>query len=381
MTADAAVKAIRKIDKEGTIGLISSEPHPPYKRPPLSKKLWDKPTEDSIWMKTDNYANDLYLQTSIESLDPNKKEARDSKGNIYSFEKLLLATGGSPRKFSFGEEDILYFRYLDDFRKLKFSDKKKHTVIGGGFIGSEVAAALNKQGKEVSLIFPEEGIGGGIFPIDLAEFLNSYYQDKGVKVLPKKTVRDVKRSGHNLEVITTSGNLVTEQVTAGIGITPNIVLAQKAGIKVNNGILVDSYLKTSSPNIYSAGDAATIYNNVLEKYLRYEHEDNAFKMGEIAGKNMTGQSYTYADYLPYFYSDLFDLGYEAVGVLGKDAKKIISWQKPYQKGIIYYRQNGQISGVLLWNTWGKLDDARQVITESKTRMFSDKELMGLISFD
>ena len=115
--------------------------------------------------------------------------------------------------------------------------------------------------------------------------------------------------------------------------------------------------------------------------MRYEHEDNAVKMGDTAGKNMTGQSHSYADYLPYFYSDLFDLGYEAVGVLGRDAEKIVYWQEPYKKGIIYYRQDEQIQGVLLWNTWGKLNDARRVIADSLNRNFTDEELKELISFD
>ena len=263
MTADAAVKAIRKIDKEGNIGLISSEPYPPYKRPPLSKKLWEKTTEDSIWLKTDQYVNDLYLNTFIKTLEPQSKEVRDSKGNSFTYEKLLLATGGSPRRFDFGKDEILYFRYLDDFRQLKHSEKNKFVVIGGGFIGSEVAAALNKQGKEVSLIFPEEGIGGGIFPADLSEFLNTYYREKGVNVLSGQWVKDVKQSGGEIEIKGSSVSLRADVVTAGIGLLPNSELAQKAGLQVNNGILVDQYLKTSQTDIYAAGDAAAVYNAVL----------------------------------------------------------------------------------------------------------------------
>ena len=382
MTADAAVKAIRKIDKDGTIGLISSEAHPPYKRPPLSKKLWDKPNEDSVWLKTDQYVNDLYLETYVETLDPQKNQVRDSKGNIYSYERLLLATGGSPRQFEFGKEDILYFRYLDDFRKLKSSGKQNFVVIGGGFIGSELAAALNKQGKQVSLIFPEKGIGADIFPTDLAEFLNLYYEEKGVKVFPEEWVKDVKKKNEEIEVSSSTKSLPADQVTAGIGVVANSQLAEKAGLKVQNGgILVDEHLRTSETNIFAAGDAAVIYNTVLEQYMHYEHEDNAVKMGDAAGKNMAGQENSYAEYLPYFYSDLFDLGYEAVGLLSKDAEKIANWQEPYKKGIVYYRQKGRIKGVLLWNTWGKIGDARRVIRESRGKNYSEKELKELISFE
>jgi 3-phenylpropionate/trans-cinnamate dioxygenase ferredoxin reductase component len=150
---------------------------------------------------------------------------------------------------------------------------------------------------------------------------------------------------------------------AGIGIEPNIELAQAAGLKVENGIVVNEFLQTgTNPHIYAAGDAAKFYNPALGNYLRVEHEDNANTMGRIAGRNMAGKSEPY-NHLPFFYSDLFDLGYEAVGEVDARLESFADWKSPFKEGVVYYLRAGRVRGVLLWNVWGKVDAARSLIAE------------------
>jgi NADPH-dependent 2,4-dienoyl-CoA reductase/sulfur reductase-like enzyme len=149
---------------------------------------------------------------------------------------------------------------------------------------------------------------------------------------------------------------------AGLGIRPNTGLADAAGLKLDDGILVDERLRTSHPDVYAAGDVARFYNPALGKLLRVEHEDNANTMGRLAGRNMAGQTELYT-HLPSFYSDLFELGYEAVGDLDSRLEIVADWQEPFQQGQVYYLQAGRVRGVLLWNTWDKVDAARALIAE------------------
>src|SRR6516225_10429866 len=185
MTADAAVHGIREVDRGGSIGLISAEGHPPYDRPPLSKKLWKGKPLESIWRQTESQGVTLHLGRTARHLDPQNKRITDDQGAAYTYGKLLLATGGTPRRLPFGGEQIIYFRTLDDYQRLRaLTTTGEHfAVIGGGFIGSEVAAALAINGKKVVMAFPEAGIGSHMFPVDLARFLNDFYQQKGVEVL------------------------------------------------------------------------------------------------------------------------------------------------------------------------------------------------------
>jgi 3-phenylpropionate/trans-cinnamate dioxygenase ferredoxin reductase subunit len=370
MTTDAAVRGIRDVDTKGSVGVIGEEPHPPYDRPPLSKKLWRGKPLESIWRKTETLDVDLHLGRAVQALDLPNKRVIDDQGDVHSFEKLLLATGGTPRRFPFGGDDIIYFRTLDDYQKLRAlsGEKRRFAVIGGGFIGSEVAAALAMNGKDVAMIFPGEGAGARMFPHDLSQFMNQYYQEKGVELMPGSRVTDLTRQGEELRLSIRDGRADTEKsilvdgVVAGIGIEPNTALAQSAGLPVDNGIVVDEYLRAGNPDVYAAGDVANFHNPALGRRIRVEHENNALTMGRYAGRNMAGESTPY-HYLPYFYSDLFDLGYEAIGLVDSQLETIPDWSDPYRKGVIYYLQGRRVRGVLLWNVWEKLEAARDLISE------------------
>jgi NADPH-dependent 2,4-dienoyl-CoA reductase/sulfur reductase-like enzyme len=365
MTADAAAKGIRALDPEGSIGLISMESDPPYDRPPLSKGLWKGKSLDSIWRKTENKHVELHLGRKIVSLDAGGYSARDDQGQEYHAEKILLATGGTPRHLPFGGEEIIYYRTLESYRRLaKISELNQNfAIIGGGFIGAEVAAALAMNGKKVTMLFPEDGIGARMYPHDISRFLNEYFRKQGVEVLTGEEVTyfSTHRGKHVLKT-RSKRELEAEGVIAGIGIEPNLELAKTAGLKVAKGITVDKYLTTSHPNIYAAGDVAEFYNPALHKRLRIEHEDNANSMGRQAGRNMAGASEPY-HHLPFFYSDLFDLSYEAVGQLDSSLTIAADWAEPFKKGIVYYLKTGRVRGVLLWNVKDKVSAARELIAQ------------------
>ena len=165
---------------------------------------------------------------------------------------------------------------------------------------------------------------------------------------------------------------------AGIGIRPNLDLAKEAGIKANDGIIVNEHLETSVPDIYAAA-TRPISLFRLDKRTRVEHEDNAVQMGKLAGRNMAGASETYT-HIPMFYSDLFELGYEAVGEMSSKLRTIADWQeKPFKKGVVYYMDDGRVRGVLLWNVWEKVEEARALIKEAGP--FHEKDLKGRIKME
>ncbi len=365
MAADAAARGIRELDAKGGIGLIGAEADEPYSRPPLSKALWKGEAFDTVWRKTSEAGVSFHLGRRATTLDPDRKRVLDDHGAEYTYDKLLLATGGTPRRLPFGGDSVIYFRTLEDYRRLRAMAGPGRTfvVIGGGFIGSEIAAALSMQGCKVTMLFPEDGIGARLFPADLARFLVEYYGEKGVDVRPGEQVTDVSRNGAKVVVETKGGTRLTvDAVVAGIGIAPNLDLAKAAGLEVEDGVVVDDHLRTSKSDVYAAGDVARFTAPALGVRMRVEHEDNALTMGHAAGRAMAGDTSPYA-HLPFFYSDLFELGYEAVGEMDPRGELLSDWKEPFREGVVYYLSGGRVRGVLLWNTWGQVDAARALIAD------------------
>ena len=360
MAAGAAIEGIREVNSYGSVGLIGADSHPPYDRPPLSKGLWKGKSVDTIWRKIEPEGVTLHLGREARTLEPQNKRVTDDQGTVYTYDKLLLATGGSPRRLPFGADDIIYYRTLGDYERLLAltAQSQRFAVIGGGFIGSEVAAALTMSGKKVVMAFPGDGIGSSLFPADLSAFLNDFYRHKGVEVFAGERVTGWEKR-QDKSVLKTRNKLtegdreiVADAVVAGIGIEPNVELAQAAGLEVDNGIRVDRGLRTSHPDIYAAGDVANFYNPALDRRLRVEHEDNANVMGRLAGQAMAGGTISY-DHLPSFYSDLFELGFEAVGDVDARLETVADWKVPYREGVVYYLQDCRVRGVLLWNVWSR----------------------------
>ena len=373
LTGAAAVEGIRQHDAKGPILLISAEPDLPYDRPPLTKQLWTgKKKVEQIFVQPQSFYTDhgvdLKLSTEVTELNVTSHTVRDSAGNTYRYNKLLLATGGTPRRLAIPGGDlkgISYYRTLRDYQQLRSAATpgKSAVVIGGGFIGSEIAASLNINQVAVTIIFPQQWLVSRVFPEPLGRSLTDYYRSKGVTVFSEDTSTSIQQNGDAYLIQTRAGHQIrADIVIAGIGITPNIALAQAAGLKTGNGIIVSEFLQTSNPDVYAAGDVAFFPEAVLGP-RRIEHWDNAISQGKHAGRNMAGANEPFTE-LPYFFSDLFEFGYEAVGEVDSSLTTFADWQEPNKTGVIYYLRDGRVRGAMMCNVWGKVDAARELIRKS-----------------
>ena len=370
MTGDAACRGIRDRDPDGSIGVIGDEPDPPYSRPPLSKGLWQGKEEASIWRGTADLGAELVLGRRVVALDRSARTVTDDAGERHGYERLLLATGGYPRRLP-GDtgSGVVYFRRLADYRHLRdlAGGHTSFVVLGGGFIGSELAAALNGAGSSVRLVFPEDGIGARLFPADMAESVNELYRGHGVEVMPGELVSAVERGGGGFKVTLESGSVLeADGVVAGLGILPNTELAESGGLSVDNGIVVDEYGRAGDTgDVYAAGDVARFPAAALGTDIRVEHEDQANSHGRAVGANMAGADEPYT-HLPFFYSDLFELGYEAVGEVDSRKQAVAEWSEPFRKGVVaYLDEAGRPRGFLLVDTWGKVDAATELIAAAE----------------
>jgi NADPH-dependent 2,4-dienoyl-CoA reductase/sulfur reductase-like enzyme len=361
MTGDAAVKGIRQHDASGSIVLVGDEPHPPYARPPLSKGLWAGSDEAKIWRGTEDAGAVLRLCRRVVSLDLDRRLATDDHGEEYAWEKLLLATGGRPRTIP-GAEGVFYYRTLDDYRALRarIHAGASAVVIGGGFIGSELAASLAASGCRVTMVFPESGIASRVLPSELSAYVTEQYRGRGVEVVIGETVAAAGATW----VRTGNGRTIeADVVVAGLGLIPDADLARAAGLQVDNGIVVDDFGRASGrDDVFAAGDVASFPIEALGRRFRVEHEDHAKTHGRAVGANMAGANIPYT-HLPFFYSDMFDLGYEAVGEVDSRLDTIESWEEPNRKGIIAYVDGSRRPrGFLYWNVWDHVDTGRELIT-------------------
>jgi NADPH-dependent 2,4-dienoyl-CoA reductase/sulfur reductase-like enzyme len=361
MTAHNACRGIREHDAGASIGVVGAEAFPPYKRPPLSKALWKGDDESSIWLGTGELGAEIHSERRIVSLQLDARTATDDRGESYGYERLLLATGGRPKRVAAWGDDVVYFRTLADYRALnaQAGEGKRFTVIGGGFIGSEVGAALAMNGCAVTLVVPEDGIGARLFPAALSAFVTDYYREQGVEVLAGETVASIDGT----RVTTGTGRVVeADGVVAGLGIEPATELAAEAGLTVDDGVLVDEHGRTDGRgDVFAAGDVARFPAPLLGGTMRVEHEDNANSHGRAVGANMAGADEPYT-HLPFFYSDLFELGYEAVGEVDSRHETISQWKEPNRAGVVCYVDgSSRPRGFLLWDVWGRVDDARALI--------------------
>lgn len=362
MAADAAVMGIRAIDPDSEIAILTEERFPPYRRPALSKSLWQPEVSvESIWLETPTEGVTLLTSERAVALHIGSKSVRTRSQKEIGYDKLLIATGCSPAKELAWDERTLYYRGLDDYLRLRdwTEYRRRFAVIGGGYVGSEIAAALTMHGKEVVMFFPEAGICGRILPEDLSLHLNDYYRARGVQVFPSGFVENVLPSEEGFTIVCADGPVWgVDAVVAGLGARPNDRLAVDAGLQVGNGIWADECLQTSSEDIYAAGDVAAWFHPILQQRIRVEHEDNAIATGYYAGMNMAGER-TECEHIPAFYSHLFDLRYDAVGELDSTLITHIEWEEPLVRGTIYYLRDEYVQGVLLWNLPDRLNEARE----------------------
>lgn len=368
----SAIGGMRENDPEGSIAIFGDEKHLPYNRPPLSKELWSgKAQVEDIFVNGQDFYEEnkvkLIPGATISSIDPTQKTITDNSGESYRYDALLLTTGGKPRILPLPGGDlggICYYRYLRDFNQIRpeAREGKSAVIIGGGFIGSEIACAFNINKVKVTMIFPDAYLCARTFPESLGKAIQGYYIKKGVAILHDKPVSFVKQGDKFITHTEQGKSIESDIMIIGVGIKPETGLAQTAGLEIKDGIIVNEYLQTSNQYIYAARDNAYFPCKALEKNIRVEHWDNALKQGKLAGKNMSGAKEP-VDYLPYFFSELFEFGYEAVGDIDSKLDTSFDWQEENRKGVIYYSDHDRIRGVVLCNIPKKVSAARKLIRE------------------
>jgi NADPH-dependent 2,4-dienoyl-CoA reductase/sulfur reductase-like enzyme len=360
LAGQRACDNIRKVDTDGSIVLVAAEPHAPYQRPPLSKGyLRDEEGLDKVYIKEEAY----YAQNGIEvisgvrasGIDADTHRVTLDDGRTLGYERLLLATGGRAWRLPISGNDlpgVFTLRTIEDADAIRrtVQNSKRALVVGGSFIGSEVAASLAQFGLDVTMVFRESRLLETIAPQELSNWLHARYQAKGVHILSDVTLESLQgRERVERAVVHDHESHIVEidLVVMGVGIRLNTELARSAGLEMaeGGGVVVDAYLRTSDPNIYAAGDIAAWPDPTFDKRLRVEHWDVARRQGLRAGRNMAGEEKPYTA-LPYFFSDLFDLSFEVWGDL-------TAWDQTLLRGSLdegafafYYFHQGSMVGVL-----------------------------------
>jgi 3-phenylpropionate/trans-cinnamate dioxygenase ferredoxin reductase subunit len=319
-----AAETLRDEGFDGTVVLLAAEHERPYERPPLSKGylLGNDEREQAFVHPEDWYAEhdvDLRLGSPVTALHPADHEVEISGGERVGYSKLLLATGAEPRRLDVPGadlEDVRYLRELADSDHLRdvLTDGHRAAVIGGGWIGLEVAAAARTLGAEVSLVEVAERPLQAVMGDRVADVFAGLHREHGVDLrLGTGVTEIVADNGRVVAVVTSDGTeIMADTVVVGIGIAPRIELAEAAGLTIESGIAVDASLRTSDPDIFAAGDVASVDHPVLGTRVRVEHWANALDGGPAAARAMLGQDVTY-DKLPFFFTDQYDLGMEYIG--------------------------------------------------------------------
>ena len=370
--ANAAV-AIRENDKNSTIVIVTDENHIPYDRVPLSKNyLLGKMKREVLYVKK----QDFYVSEKIQvvsgrkatNLDPRNHTVTIDDGTEYRYKKLLLAIGGRARKLAIqGSElsGIFYLRTIGDAESIMQAIERSKTavVIGGGFIGCELAATFSKRCIVTTIVEVGPKILGRAFDSDTASWIENYLQRKGVKIMTKTTPSEiVGNNGKVTGVKLQSGQVIpADFVVIGIGIVPNVELAKDAGLQVDNGIMVNECMQTSNPDIYAASDVARFYSPVFGRHMRLEHYDLAVRQGRLAGENMTGKSKSFEE-LPYFFSFMFELRIEAYGDLSK-YDTIVTRGSPTENGNFtkFYLDDGIVNAVMMVTRKENVEAIKQLI--------------------
>ncbi len=324
LAGGSAIEAIRVRDGEGRIVLVSEERHLPYDRVPLSKDyLTGELRRENLFLQGSEFYQEQRVETLLgrraQRLKLQARTAVLDDSRELQFERLLLATGGRPRRLRIPGNDlpgIYYLRTLDDSDAIQaaMSNSRRAVIVGGGFIGCEIAAACAKKGIGTTILEVGPSLLNAALDPETAQWMTQYLVNQGVHFVGNETAaRFIDEKSQVAGVETTLGRRIPGNfVVVGIGIEPNVELAQEAGLRIDNGIVVNEQLETDEVGVFAAGDAARFYSPLFEKHLRVEHYDVAMKHGEIAGANMAGADEKFAD-LPHFFSSLFKVRTEVWG--------------------------------------------------------------------
>jgi 3-phenylpropionate/trans-cinnamate dioxygenase ferredoxin reductase component len=358
LTGGSAAEAIREVDSEGSLVLVTQEPHRPYHRPPLSKSyLQGKRELERVFLKDEAYYQEqsIELRTATRALavDPATRTVTLQGGQALSYERLLLATGGRAWRLPLPGNDldnVFTLRTIDDSQRIQQAggDGRRALILGGSFIGSEVTMSLVQLGTEVTMAFPEARLMARLAAPEFSDLIEGMYRERGVRILTDTTAERLEGEGQVARAVLDSGEtLDVDLVVMGVGIRLNTGLAQEAGLALgkDEAILVDEHLRTSDPNIYAAGDIAAWPDQTFGRRLRVEHWDVAYNQGKRVGRNMAGDEEPYT-VLPYFFSDLFDLALEVWGDLDSWDRTVLRGSLEAGSYAFYYFDQGKLTGVL-----------------------------------
>ncbi len=363
--ANAAIE-IRKHDPEGSLLIVTREVDKPYHRPPLSKEFWTQPNypKESIYYDLINDKSiDFLTETTVKRIDADSQAIEIENGEVYQYDKLLYALGGDPKWIDGPEsERVLAIRTLEDYRALRrLADKgSKVIIVGGGWIGAELAAGLKVNDLDVTLIYPNEILNEKRLPLMLAKKFQQRFIELGVELINNAYADSYRVEGDQVHLKLKDGREYTaDTLILGIGVQPNLDLAEAAGLEIGNGVIADRYLQTSNENIYAAGDILN-YPDVIIGRNRFEHEDQAEHSGQTAGRNMTGAKEAYSHGAPLSYTDVLDISIEGVGELSRNRDDAII-EEVDGGYIVYYLFEGKPTGILTYNVKVDLDKARAIL--------------------
>lgn len=341
-----AAGQLRKQAPESSITLVSSEPHLPYHRPPLSKEyLRGEGSKDKVFIAAEQFYKDnkvdLIRGVAAKKLDLQGKSVTLEDGSSLEFEKALLATGGRPKKLPVSGAHlpgVYYLRTVDDSEAIQreIAPGRRAVIVGAGFIGMEIAASLTQKGVDVTVIEVAPYIWSRFLDEKMAAFFQGYCEESGIAFLTGESVAEFRGDTRVARVITQSGReMPCDFACIGVGIDLNIEFAQEAGLKIDNGIEVNEFMQCSHPDVYAAGDVANYYDPIFEKRRRVEHWGHAEYTGMLAAQNMAGEGKPY-DLLSYVWSDIFDLHLEFAGDETEHDQLLVRGKRDENSFIVLY---------------------------------------------
>ncbi len=369
-----AAETLREQGFSGPVTLIGAEDERPYERPPLSKGyLLGRDARDSFFVHDEGWYRehevDLRLGTTVTSIDRASRRVELAGGESVPYERLLITTGASPRRLDIpgaGLDGLLYLRTVGNSERLGAALRAGGSVViaGGGWIGLETAAAAREYGCEVTVIEPESGVLLRSIGPEMGEYFADLHRSHGVTFRFHEGLSEVTGSAGKVTGAVTSGGteLQADHVIVAVGVTPNTALAAEAGIDVDNGILVDEALLSSDPNVFAAGDVANFLSPLLGRRIRVEHWANALNGGPAAARSMMGKDVSY-DWVPYFFTDQYDLGMETAGLPEPGHYEEIVYRGDRESGefIAFWLDEGAVVAGMNVNVWDVNDDIQALI--------------------
>ena len=370
-----AAEELRERGFDGRVVLIGSEAERPYERPPLSKDyLRGEAERDKAYVHgADFYGEreiELRTNTTATSVDPQNQTVTLNDDQQLRFDRLLLTPGAEPRRIPVAGAEldgILYLRDLADSDAIRerLKEGARVAIVGAGWIGSEVAASARQKGLEVTVIDPLSVPYENILGREIGEFYRDVHAQHGVRFLLGDGVESFEGDGHVARVKTTAGQMVEcDFAIVGIGVIPRTKLAEDAGLEVDNGVVVDASLTSSSPNVLVAGDAANAWHPFFDQRIRVEHWANALNQGPAAARAMLGEHVSY-DRIPYFFSDQYDVGMEYSGHAPRWDQVVLRGDREQGEFIAFWLKNGRVIGGMNVNVWDVNEHVQALIRSQK----------------